>query len=82
MIGDFMEFTTQQELFKALAPVFKVKIRLISITEYDYISKDDIFRYLSTNKWLYDKGLTLAEVVNDIINVDISKVANYMGGIK
>ena len=82
MIGDFMEFTTQQELFKALTPVFKVKIRLISITEYDYISKNDIFRYLSTNKWLYDKGLTLAEVVNDIINVDISKVANYMGGIK
>ena len=77
-----MEFTTKQELFKALTPAFNVKIRLMSITEYDYLNKNDILKYLSTNKWLYDKGLTIAEIVNDIINVDISKVANYIGGTK
>ena len=42
--------------------------------KYDYIKMVDIWNYLKINKWCKDKNLGLSEMVNDIIDVDISKV--------
>lgn len=75
-----MEFTTQKELYQALAPVFEVKKRIASITKYRMITKEDIYRYLAINKWRFCDNLTIAEIVNDIITIDLKEVEDFLGG--
>ena len=69
-----MEFTTQEELYIKVLPVFKVKQRLLSITKYKNITNKDIWIYLSQKKWKYSHNLTLSEVVNDIITIEVEKI--------
>ena len=68
-----MEYRSQEELFKSLRGAFHVKLRMIK-DGYDYINMIDIWNYLKINKWCKDKNLGLSEMVNDIIDVDITKV--------
>lgn len=68
-----MMYNSQRELFNTLKGAFNVKLRLIE-KEYNYIKDIDIWNYLKINKWCKDKNLSLSEMVNDIIEVDITKV--------
>lgn len=68
-----MEYNTEIELFESLRGAFNVKLRMIK-EKYDYINMVDIWNYLKINKWCKDKNLGLSEMVNDIIDVDITKV--------
>lgn len=72
-----MEYNSQEELFKSLKGAFKVKLRMIK-KEYDYIKMVDIWNYLKINKWCKDKNLSISEMVNDIIDVDIIKVDLFL----
>ena len=38
----------------------------------------DIWNYLKINKWCKDKNLSISEMVNDIIDVDIIKVDLFL----
>lgn len=70
-------YKDQKELFNILNGAFNVKLRLIN-KEYNYIKKIDIWNYLKINKWCKDKNLSLSEMVNDIIKVDITKVDIFL----
>lgn len=70
-------YKDQKELFNILSGAFNVKLRLIN-KEYNYIKKIDIWNYLKINKWCKDKNLSLSEMVNDIIKVDIIKVDIFL----
>lgn len=72
-----MEYSSQEELFKSLTGAFNVKIRMCQ-DKYRYIKKEDIWNYLKINKWCKDINLSLSEMVNDIISVDIEKVDIYV----
>lgn len=72
-----MEYNNEKELFNDLKGAFKVKLKMIK-EKYDNISMLDIYNYLKLNKWRYDKNLTISEMVNDIIDVDIVKVDTYI----
>ncbi len=72
-----MEYQNSLELFNFLKGAFKVKLRLIK-KDYDYISMTDIWNYLKINKWAYANNLTLAEMTDDIIGVDITKVDTFL----
>ena len=72
-----MEYSGEIELFKSLRGAFNVKLNLIK-KEYNYIKKVDIWNYLKINKWCKDKNLTISEMVNDIIEVDITKVDLFL----
>lgn len=72
-----MEYKSQEELFKSLRGAFQVKLRMIN-KEYDYIKMVDIWNYLKINKWCKDKNLSISEMVNDIIDVDIIKVDLFL----
>ena len=74
-----MEYNSQKELYIALLPVFSVKRRLSSITKYPNTKNSDIWQYLVENKWRHTTGLTISDMVNDIIMVDINDV-NKNGG--
>ena len=70
-------YKDQKKLFNILNGAFNVKLRLIN-KEYNYIKKIDIWNYLKINKWCKDKNLSLSEMVNDIIKVDITKVDIFL----
>lgn len=65
-----MEFTTQYQLYQRLLPAFNVKKRLLKNSKYENIKNEDIWKYLIENKWRQTYGLTLSEMVNDIINLE------------
>ena len=45
------EYKSQLELYKNLIPALNVKIRLLKKSNYNHISKKDIWNYLKNNKW-------------------------------
>ena len=71
-----MEYTSQEELYLALLPVFNVKKRILSITKYN-IDNKSIWLYLINNKWKNSYNLTISEVVNDIITIEPEKIIKY-----
>ena len=77
-----MEFTTEEELYLTLLPAFKVKARLNSITKYPNIENKHIWKYLRETKWRHSYNLTISEVVNDIITVDLEEIHKFIGGTK
>ena len=70
-------YNSQKELFKSLIPAFNVKLRLVK-KEYDYITRTDIWNYLKINKWSKAIGLTIADMVDDIMMVDIENVDKFL----
>ena len=69
-----MEYQTLKELYQQLIPAFNVKKRILSITKYKEITFEDIWQYLTLNKWRSRNDLTLADMVNDIIIFDASSI--------
>ena len=69
-----MEFTSQQELYQKLQPVFNVKKRLIKNSEYKDITNKDIWQYLIETKWKTAQNLTISDIVNDIITLDLEMI--------
>ena len=55
-------------------PVFNVKKRLIKNTEYENITNQDIWYYLIETKWKTSHNLTISDIVNDIITLDLELV--------
>ena len=76
-----MEYGSQLELYQQLIPAFNVKKRLMKLLNYDITNKD-IWTYLAKNKWRYASGLTLSDMVNDIITLDITELINNVKGDK
>lgn len=74
-----MEFTSLQQLYKKLLPAFNVKKRLILNTKYKDITNENIWSYLTETKWRNSYNLSLPEMVNDIICVDLEDINKYMG---
>lgn len=70
-------YNSSEQLFHKLGGAFQVKLRLIG-KDYDYIKKVDIWNYLKINKWCKDKNLSISEMVNDIIEVNIKKVDLFL----
>ena len=69
-----MEFTSQYELYKKTIPAFNVKKRLMKHNQNNEITNEDIWKYLIENKWKKSYNLTLAEIINDIITLDVEKI--------
>lgn len=75
-----MEFGSLQQLYKKLIPAFNVKKRLILNSKYNEITNENIWVYLTETKWKIAKNLSLPEMINDIITVDLEEINNYMEG--
>lgn len=66
------------DLYKRLSPAMNCKIRELVKYDIDYIKKEDIWNYLMKNKWDKEKGITLAEMVDDILNLDNKLLDNFV----
>lgn len=71
------EYKNQLELYQGLIPALNVKIKLLKKSNYNDITKEDIWDYLKENKWKTSVDLTLADMVQDIIHTDNSEFVSY-----
>lgn len=71
------KFNTLEELYKRLYPALTTKKYELSRLGYNYIKQKDIWDYLTMIKWKKCKGLTLSEMVDDILNCENKKIDHY-----
>jgi len=65
------------DLYKRVTPAMNSKRKELMINNIDYIRNEDIWNYLIKNKWSSLKGLTLFDVVSDILNTSNEELDKY-----
>ena len=73
-----LEFNTLEDLYKRIYPALTTKKNELQRSGYKYIKEHDIWQFLSTTKWSNSKGLTLASMVNDILNSNNDKIDQFL----
>lgn len=73
-----MEFTSLSDLYKHVMPALTSRKDELSKLGYNYINEDDIWNYLKEVKWKNASNLSLAEMVNDILNTEDTTIDNYL----
>ena len=71
-------FKTAKELYERVLPALNSKIKELNRNNIDYIKQEDIWNYLIANIWTKEKGLELADIVDDILNVSNEKLEDYV----
>lgn len=71
------EYKSQAELYQGLIPALNVKVKYLKKSNYQDITKDDIWNYLKETKWRSSVDLTLADMVQDILHIDNCELVSY-----
>ena len=71
------ELNNSLDLYKRLLPAINSKINELSKYEIFYVKREDIWNYLKHEKWK-DDNISLAEMVDDILNTDNEKLVKYV----
>ena len=66
------------DLYKRLLPALKCKIRELEKYHIKNVRNEDIWNYLLKSKWGNVTGLSLSEMVDDILNLDNNDFKEYM----
>jgi len=72
------DFKTAKELYDRVLPALNSKIKELRRNNINYIKKEDIWNYLIINVWTKEKGLDLADIVDDILNVSNNELDSYV----
>lgn len=75
---DDIKFTSLTDLYNRLLPALKCRKNEIKRLNISYVKEEDIWNYLKEKKWNISSNLTLADMVNDILNVDEFLLDNYI----
>ncbi len=70
-------FSSADELYKRLTPALRLKVREFKKSHIRMISEEDVWLYLKNRIWKNKVDLSLAEMVNDILNVKSIDVLEY-----
>lgn len=73
-----IEFDNVIDLYKRVKPALNSKIKELRRDKIDYVKEEDIWNYLIKTKWLNAKNLVLCDVVDDILNVENSKIDRFV----
>ena len=73
-----IEFSSLEELYKRIKPALKTKKEEMRRNGIPYIKEEDIWNYLKEIKWKKSKGLSLSEMVSDILNADDLVIDDYL----
>lgn len=73
-----MEFASLRELYARIEPALEAKRMEMIRSGYSYIKKEDIWNYLKEVKWKSSTDLSLAEMVNDILNSDSEIIDDHL----
>lgn len=66
------------DLYKRLLPALKCKIRELEKFNIKNVRNEDIWNYLLKNKWGNVTGLSLSEMVDDILNLDNNGLREFL----
>jgi hypothetical protein len=69
---------SQKELFERVKPALRCKKHEMMAEGIEYVSEMDIWNYNKNNKWKDKKGLSLSEVVDDILNTPNKVYKQYV----
>lgn len=72
------EFNTKEELFNRVKPALRIKEKDLKKLGFLNISGLDVWNYLIESKWSKSKNLVLSDIVDDILNVDIDGLNDYL----
>lgn len=73
-----LEFKTKEELYKRVYPALSVKKTELKRKGYDYIEERDIWDYLSQYVFSKKYGLTLADIVSEIMHINEESLNQYI----
>ncbi len=73
-----ISFTSLDELYKRVLPALNSKVEEIKRSGIKYIVVEDIWNYLRINVWQNKSNITLADMVDDILNIDNYEIDKYM----
>lgn len=67
--GDLMQkFNSELELYKKVLPALRTKKHELIRDHIEIVNEKDIWNFNKLNKWRNEDGLTLAKMVDDILN--------------
>ena len=69
--------TNKIELYKRVLPALNCKVRELNKVGIKNITREDIWNYLLKVKWTGTVGLSLGEMVNDILNLDRDELIRF-----
>lgn len=72
------EFSSITELYQRLLPALKTKSSEMKRKGYPYITEEDIWNYLKEKKWKLAQGLSLYQMVDDILHGDDVFIDDYV----
>ncbi len=70
-------FNTVEELYERIKPALITKKEEMVRSGYSYIKEEDIWNYLKEVKWIKSKGLSLSEMVSDVLNTENIDIDSY-----
>jgi len=65
------EINSIKELKSLLSPALKYRVKLLEKVNI-FVTEDELFRYFANKRWQSSKNLHLCEIVDDVINLEIS----------
>lgn len=72
------EFKTLRELYNRIMPALTSKCSEFKKIGCKNIKESDIWNYLTSKKWQSSSELTLSEMVNDIFELRVEEINNYL----
>ncbi len=72
------DFKTEEELYERVKPALITKREEMKRSGYAYIREEDIWNYLKQKKWTHDQGLSLYQMVDDILNSESIFIDDYL----
>lgn len=72
-----MEFNSLSELKLRITPALETRVTELKNNNINDISEEDIWDYLKDMIWVKSHGLTLAQIVDDILKCDVLNIRLY-----
>jgi len=68
---------TEEELYRKVLPALRTKKHELCMRNIKYIKEKDIWNYNKENNWRSAKGLTIAIMVDNILNTSDKEYETY-----
>ncbi|HOB25522.1 MAG TPA: post-transcriptional regulator [Bacilli bacterium] len=72
------KINSQKELYNRISPALRTKKHELFIDGYKFVKERDIWDYNKEYIWVNSKGLTIAQIVDNILNTSNKEYANYV----
>lgn len=73
-----IEFKNLKELYNRIEPALYSKVQELKRNKITFVKEEDIWNYLSANEWQKSDSLSLAEMVNNIFDLNESDIKTYV----